>query len=104
MSDYPDTLFQRQLAHLGACHDARKWVGTKTFREAWATCPYGSWMRFIPLTIEDLAQTRGSSMLETVYAAIRAHPRVDDVALTRANLTPETISVAYRKLPGAVIK
>jgi hypothetical protein len=40
----PNTLFQGQLRKAGACFKARIWVGAKTAREAWATCPDAGWM------------------------------------------------------------
>lgn len=36
--------FQEQLRALGACKEAKAWVGDRTAAQAWAACPVGPWM------------------------------------------------------------
>lgn len=40
------TSLQRRLKKIDACVEAREWVGKKSLREAWRTCPNGSWMNY----------------------------------------------------------
>ena len=41
---YPDTPFQRRLAELAACSDARKWISTRTAQGVWDETDRGDWM------------------------------------------------------------
>lgn len=36
--------FRQNLKCMNACSEAREWVGRKTLKEAWETCPNGDWM------------------------------------------------------------
>ena len=38
---------QTILERLGACKDAREWVGTRTLAEAWAECERLDWMLWL---------------------------------------------------------
>lgn len=43
----PNTRFQRVLARMNACKDARLWVGSRTLAQAWAEAEHSSWMGFL---------------------------------------------------------
>lgn len=47
----PDTATQRYLRRLGACIQARKWVGSRTLSEAWAACVVLSDMQWLVTTV-----------------------------------------------------
>lgn len=42
-----DTPLQEALAVLGACQEAREWVGEMTVEEAWVSCTRQAWLRWI---------------------------------------------------------
>jgi uncharacterized protein YjbI with pentapeptide repeats len=44
---YPDTSFQRALSRLGACHEARLWVASRTLRTAWRECKRDDWREWL---------------------------------------------------------
>ncbi len=97
---FPNTLFQRQLAHLGACKEARAWVADKTFREAWEACEQVRWMWWLA--------GRVLADLVSLPAHTDGGPRCARCGMTRdelrAAITADAISAAYRKLPGAMLK
>ena len=39
--------FQEKLVSIGACHPSTEWVGRKSFRKAWDTCPRNDWMTWL---------------------------------------------------------
>jgi hypothetical protein len=39
--------FAELLIELGACKEAREWVGERTLRDAWAECDNASWMLWL---------------------------------------------------------
>lgn len=43
----PDTPLQRALEALGACTDARQWVGTATFEQAYASLMDDGWLEWL---------------------------------------------------------
>lgn len=45
--EHPNTPFQAALERLGACDEARGWVGSKTLDEAWRACDESDWMKFL---------------------------------------------------------
>jgi len=40
-------ILDERLAVLEACTQARNWAKGKSQKEAWETCPYGSWLEWI---------------------------------------------------------
>ncbi len=47
LQTFPHTATQRYLASIGACKEARAWVGTRTLQEAWYTCECIDWLHFL---------------------------------------------------------
>lgn len=59
--------FNRLLAELKACEDARKWCKGKTLAEAWATCERADWMLW--LLARHIGKPGWPSHQELVFAA-----------------------------------
>lgn len=58
MTDMTD--FQRELAALGACDEARTWVAGQTREEAWQNCPRGDWLLWYLSRTSPRTDTRGA--------------------------------------------
>ena len=39
--------FRSKLLRMRACEEGRRWVGSKSLRSFWATCPRGDWMLWL---------------------------------------------------------
>lgn len=65
------TLFQAQLIKLGACIEARIWVGNKTAREAWETCNRLNWMDWLNYNIGGAYVSTGEALTCAAYRAVR---------------------------------
>ncbi len=49
---FPRTKFQNHLHALGACNEARRWVGRKTIGQAWNTTTERQWMVWMVIVTE----------------------------------------------------
>ena len=68
--------FRDDLRRLGACSDARAWVGDQTLDEAWASCASAQWMLWV-LTRCD--RRRGVGVTVEIVRATCAHLAPDEV-------------------------
>ena len=68
--------FRDDLLRLGACSDARTWVGNQTIDEAWASCESAQWMLWLLVRCD---RRRGVGITVEVVRATCAHLAPDEV-------------------------
>lgn len=82
LEELPDTPFQRQLAMMEACIEARTWVGSRDLDHAWLICNRSDWMLWLAETLElNTYKTRAAyDHFGSVPADfIREHVTLDDL-------------------------
>jgi len=66
---FPNTVYQSKLSNLGACGEAREWVGSKSEREAWLTCPRADWLLWFASKQPEVLVDRRKLILSAVRCA-----------------------------------
>jgi hypothetical protein len=70
--------FRRFLVNNFACYEAREWLGTRGLRTAWEECPYGVWLGWLAITLQQRRRLKVSNkVLESLRAkhgSIVFHP------------------------------
>src|SRR5262245_1185844 len=91
--NYPDTEFQRELARLDACAEAREWVGARTREQAWRECERLDWLRWYALAPAFRARD------EAIANAVRAY---DEATAPAGRAHAEAIAHAGRARDEAI--
>ena len=66
----------KTLAKLHPCDRAARWVGTKTFHQAWKTCKIGAWMAWLGDELYRQGHISDTTRMD-IYLASCARPQDD---------------------------
>ena len=92
----PNTRFQRILSRMGACDEARKWVGSKTLAQAWKKINDVSWMVYLLRKLDFVECTCSNTSPRENCPIITMG---DETADSLRKLYTPTLAMAERRFP-----